>query len=223
MKYYFCIAIVFVSFFGYSQSHTKNDFTISAIGGLTSGNVTDKFDCNDCDANESRLDYKFSSGTYGLNFQYGVSDAISIGLNVSYGSYLLTRKTLQISDFDNLDSILGLVQTMELYSGSIQAYYYLYNETEYNIFIGPSLGFTAASDKFAGFDLSTKRSLKANGLNYGLKAGINYFISENIGVILNASYEASVLTGDYNEQGLQNGLKRNISGFNILTGLIIRL
>lgn len=223
MKHIFCIAAILFSIICYSQSHTKGTFSITAIGGITSGNVKDDFDCTDCDNNENILNYKFSSGTYGLNFQYGLHTKFSVGLNISYGSYLLTRKNLQIEDFENFQSILGLAQTMELYSGAIEARYYILNEKDYNIFIGPSLGFSSANDKFASFDLSAKRSLKAQGLNYGLKGGINYFLYENIGIVLHASYKGDLLSGDFNFENEQNTLKRNISGFNLLTGFIFKI
>jgi len=220
MKNIFFIPFLLLAFLCSSQSHNKSTITITAIGGLTSGKVQDNFDCLDCD---DKLNYKFSSGTYGLNFQYGVNIKFSVGLNISYGSYLLTRRNLEVTDFENFQSILGLAQTMELFTGAIEARYYVLNEKDYNIFLGPSIGFSSANDKFAGFDFSTKRSLSVQGLNYGFKGGINYFLYNNIGIVLHASYEGALLSGDSNQENEKNSLKRNISGFNILTGFILKI
>jgi len=223
MKNLLIIPILLFSFFSYSQSNTEGTITISAIGGLTSGKVQDNFDCQTCDTDINKLNYKFSSGTYGLNVQYGLNTKFSVGLNLSYGSYLLTRRNLEIQDFQNLQTILGLAQTMELFAFALEGRYYVYNDNEYNVFIGPSVGFSSATDKFVGFDLSSKRDLKASGINYGLKAGINYFLNERFGVVLHASYEGAQLSGNSNDDDTQSDLKREITGFNILTGFVLKL
>ncbi len=219
MKKLLLLAAIAVTTLGYSQSNEQGTIHISLLGGISSGNVTDKPDCDGCEDFKS----KFLSGAYALDLQYGFTENISAGISVKTGSYLLTPKELTTGDDGSLD--FGTIsQTMSKFDVGLSARYYVVNNDDFNFYAGPSLGFSSASDKFAGIDISADGGFKASGLNYGANLGINYYIWGNVGGIFQIGYEAGSLSGEIKEEGEDTiDVKRSIGGLNIMAGLAIKI
>jgi len=158
MKKVLLVAAFAVSVLGYSQSNSEGTIHINLLGGFAfGGNVTDKVE-------NLETKSKFASGTYGLNVHYGLNDKLSVGLGLTTGSYILTPKNLT-----TIDDIASTT-TMSLFNIGAQSRYYILNDDDLNIYGGVNLGFASATDKFAGFDVTTD-SFKASGLSYGINVG----------------------------------------------------
>ncbi|MBP6756728.1 MAG: outer membrane beta-barrel protein [Bacteroidia bacterium] len=214
MKKVLLVAAFAVSVLGYSQSNDEGTIHINLLGGFAfGGNVTDKATF---DGVSEEQKFKFASGTYGLNVHYGLSEKLSVGLGLTTGSYILTPKTLT-----NIDDIAATT-TMSLFNIGAQSRYYLYNEDDMNIYGGVNVGFASATDKFAGFDVTTD-SFKASGLSYGINAGINYYIWGNVGGNVQLGYEGAALSGDYKYDGGSTAVKRSVGGINFMAGLAIKI
>ena len=188
MKKVLLAAAFAVSVLGYSQSNSEGTIHINLLGGFAfGGNATDKYTFENKSYEEK---FNFASGTYGLNVHYGLNDKISVGLGLTTGAYILTPENLL-----TVESI-GATTTMSLFNIGAQSRYYILNDDDLNIYGGVNVGFASATDKFAGFDVTTD-SFKASGLSYGINAGINYYIWGNVGGNVQLGYEGAALSGDY--------------------------
>jgi hypothetical protein len=214
MKKVLLVAAFAVSLLGYSQSNSEGTIHINLLGGFAfGGNVTDKatFEGETLEAKN-----KFASGTYGLNVHYGLNDKLSVGLGLTTGSYILTPK--ELTDIEDI----AATTTMSLFNIGAQSRYYILNNDDLNIYGGVNLGFASATDKFAGFDVTTD-SFKASGLSYGINAGLNYYIWGNVGGNVQLGYEGAALSGDYKYDGGSAKVKRSIGGINFMAGLAIKI
>ena len=210
MKKVLLVAAFAVSVLGYSQSNSEGTIHINLLGGFAfGGNVTDKVENFEAKS-------KFASGTYGLNVHYGLNDKLSVGLGLTTGSYVLTPK--------NLTSIedIASTTTMSLFNIGAQSRYYILNDDDLNIYGGVNLGFASATDKFAGFDLTTD-SFKASGLSYGLNVGLNYYYWEKVGGNIQLGYDGASLSGDEKIGDTSYKVKRSIGGINFMVGLAIKI
>lgn len=210
MKKVLLVAAFAVSVLGYSQSNSEGTIHINLLGGFAfGGNVTDKVE-------NLETKSKFASGTYGLNVHYGLNDKLSVGLGLTTGSYILTPKNLT-----TIDDIASTT-TMSLFNIGAQSRYYILNDDDLNIYGGVNLGFASATDKFAGFDVTTD-SFKASGLSYGLNAGLNYYIWGNVGGNVQLGYEGASLSGDEKIDDTSYKVKRSVGGINFMAGLAIKI
>jgi long-subunit fatty acid transport protein len=210
MKKVLLVAAFAVSVLGYSQSNSEGTIHINLLGGFAfGGNVTDKVENFEAKS-------KFASGTYGLNVHYGLNDKLSVGLGLTTGSYLLTPK--------NLTSIedIAATTTMSLFNIGAQSRYYILNDDDLNIYGGVNLGFASATDKFAGFDLTTD-SFKASGLSYGLNVGLNYYYWGKVGGNIQLGYEGASLSGNEKIDDRTFKVKRSVGGINFMAGLAIKI
>jgi len=214
MKKVLLVAAFAVSLLGYSQSNSEGTIHINLLGGFAfGGNATDKY----TEDNKSYEDkYDFASGTYGLNVHYGLNDKISVGLGLTTGSYVLTPQSLLTTE-----NIFNTT-TMSLFNVSAQSRYYILNDDDLNIYGGVNVGFASATDKFAGFDLSTD-SYKASGLSYGINFGLNYYYWEKVGGNIQLGYDGASLSGDYKYDGGSYTQKRSVGGINFMAGLAIKI
>ena len=198
MKKVLLVAAFAVSLLGYSQSNSEGTIHINLLGGFAfGGNVTDKATV---DGQSLERKFNYASGTYGLNVHYGLNDKISVGLGLTTGAYILTPENLL-----TVESI-GETTTMSLF----------------NIYGGVNVGFASATDKFAGFDVTTD-SFKASGLSYGLNIGLNYYYWEKVGGNIQLGYDGAGLSGDYKSEGESYKVKRSVGGINFMAGLAIKI
>ena len=214
MKKVLLVAAFAVSVLGYSQSNDEGTIHINLLGGFAfGGNVTDKYTKENVSYEDK---YKFASGTYGLNVHYGLNEKISVGLGLSTGAYILTPENLL-----TVESI-GETTTMSLFNIGAQSRYYILNDDDLNIYGGVNVGFASATDKFAGFDVTTD-SYKASGLSYGLNVGLNYYYWDKIGGNIQLGYDGAGLSGDYKSGNSSTVVKRSVGGINFMAGLAIKI
>ena len=214
MKKVLLVAAFAVSLLGYSQSNSEGTIHINLLGGFAfGGNVTDKATV---DGQSLERKFNYASGTYGLNVHYGLNDKISVGLGLTTGAYILTPENLL-----TVESI-GATTTMSLFNIGAQSRYYILNDDDLNIYGGVNVGFASATDKFAGFDVTTD-SFKASGLSYGLNVGLNYYYWDKIGGNIQLGYDGAGLSGDYKSEGESYKVKRSVGGINFMAGLAIKI
>lgn len=204
---------VFGFAFANAQSHTKGAMQVNIMGGFLTGTATQQDDA----AGSEKFKSTASGAQFGAHFQYGIADAFSLGLGLEFGTVVLTPKN---SSFYTTEPSLNTFKVM------VSGRYYFVNKEKFNVYAGPSIGFTTAKDDTVygfggfGFDQETKYS----GLNYGVNAGGNYFFTNTVGVILNVGYEGNSLksTTTYNDGTPEDTGKATVGGVKIMAGLALK-
>lgn len=201
---------VFGFAFANAQSHTKGAMQVNIMGGFLTGTATSEDDA----AGSTEFKSTASGAQFGAHFQYGIADAFSLGLGLEFGTVVLTPK----------DYSYGVEPSLNTFKVMVTGRYYFVNKEKFNVYAGPSIGYTTAKDDtvygFGFFDQETK----LNGINYGINAGGNYFFTNTVGVIVNLGYEGNSLssTTTYSDGTPEDTGKTNLMGFKAMAGLALR-
>lgn len=204
-----------------AQSHQKGTMQVNVLGGFMTGTGTQKSDA----AGSTKYKFTATGAQFGVNFQYGIAESFSAGIGVELGTAVLTPKNLNTEDYGYgyTDPSISTVKV------NLSGRYYFVNQDKFNVYAGPSIGFTTGKDKVVAFAGDDKT--KYSGLNYGVNAGGNYFFTDVVGVILNVGYEGNSLTSkqsymDYNDNGdyvsFEDKGKSTLGGVKVMAGLALK-
>jgi len=202
---------VFGFAFANAQSHQKGTIQINVMGGFLTGSATSQDDA----AGSDKYKYTASGGQFGANFQYGIAESFSIGLGLEGGTIVLSPK----------DATYGYTTepSINTFKINFSGRYYFVNSEKFNVYGGPSIGYTTGKDNTDyGFGYSDVET-KVNGLNYGVNVGGNYFFTDLVGVIVNLGYEGNSLKSTTTETGVADETgKINMGGFKAMAGLALK-
>lgn len=184
-KVLFTAIAVFGFTFANAQSNKQGTMQVNVIGGFLTGTATSKDDA----AGSTKDKFSATGAQFGVNFQYGLAESFSAGIGLEVGTSVLTPKSIDGYDFVN--------PSLSTFKVNLSGRYYFLNEDKFNVYAGPSIGYTSGKDKTVyGFDFGTDKT-KFTGLNYGVNVGGNYFFTDVVGVILNLGYEGNSLKSKY--------------------------
>lgn len=211
---------VFAFGFANAQSNEKGTMHVNVIGGFLTGSGTSLDDA----AGSTKDKFSATGAQFGANFQYGIAESFSAGIGLEVGSAVLTPKSGTGFGFVN--------PTMSTFKVNLSGRYYFLNDDKFNVYAGPSVGYTSGKDKTAlvGFGVGTDKT-KYSGLNYGVNVGGNYFFTDIVGVILNVGYEGSSLKSklaftDYDVNGnpfpATDTAKVTLGGVKVMAGLALK-
>lgn len=213
MKKVLLTAVAVLGFaFANAQSHSKGAMQVNIMGGFLTGTATDQDDA----AGSQEFKSTASGAQFGAHFQYGIADAFSLGLGLEFGTIVLTPK-------DN--TFFTTEPTLNTFKVMVTGRYYFVNKEKFNVYAGPSVGYTTAKDDTVyGFGFGFDQETKSNGLNYGVNVGGNYFFTDVVGVILNVGYEGNSLksTTTYNDGTPEDTGKTNVGGVKVMAGLALK-
>ncbi|WP_394758746.1 hypothetical protein [Flavobacterium sp.] len=176
---------VFAFGFANAQSNEKGTMHVNVIGGFLSGNYTIQGD----EAGSIKEKATATGAQFGANFQYGIAESFSAGIGLELGTTVLAYKSFDAENYGYTNPSLSTFKV------NLSGRYYFLNEDKFNIFAGPSIGYTTGKDKTAvlGIEIGDSNKTKYSGLNYGVNVGGNYYFSDHVGVILNLGYEGNNL------------------------------
>lgn len=208
-KVVFAAIAVFGFAFANAQSHQKGTMQVNVMGGFLTGSGSSKSD----EAGSEKFKFTATGGQFGAHFQYGIAESFSIGIGLEGGTVVMTPK----------EAYAGTEPSMNTFKVMATGRYYFVNKEKFNVYGGPSIGYTTGKDDtvygFGFGDMETKFS----GLNYGINAGGNYFFTDIVGVIVNLGYEGNSLKSTTSETGLPDETgKTNVSGFKAMAGLALK-
>lgn len=213
MKKVLLTAVAVLGFaFANAQSHSKGAMQVNIMGGFLTGTATSQDDA----AGSPEFKSTASGAQFGAHFQYGIADAFSLGLGLEFGTVVLTPK-------DN-NGFFTTEPTLNTFKVMVTGRYYFVNKEKFNVYAGPSIGYTTAKDDTVyGFGFGDQET-KLNGLNYGVNVGGNYFFTDIVGVILNVGYEGNSLksTTTYNDGTPEDTGKDNLGGVKVMAGLALK-
>jgi outer membrane protein assembly factor BamA len=214
MKKLLFTAIAVLGFtFANAQSNKQGSMHVNVMGGFLAGSATDKGDW----AGAEKIKYTANGAGFGVNFQYGLAESFSAGIGVEYGTAVLSYKSGS-SDYDS--SYADPSRT--LLKVNLSGRYYFLNKDNFNVYAGPSVGFTSGKDKTVlGVDFGGEKT-KYSGLNYGINAGGNYYFTDIVGVIVNLGYEGSSLKSKQTESGVEYTGKSSLGGVKVMAGLALK-
>jgi hypothetical protein len=214
MKKVLLSAVAVLAFtFGNAQSNQKGTMHVNVMGGFLSGTSTSKSD----EAGSTKEKFTATGAQFGANFQYGLAESFSAGIGFEVGTSVLTPKSIDIyNDGYNQDL------TLSTFKVNVSGRYYILNKDKFNVYAGPSVGFTTGKDKTAyGFDFGTDKT-KFSGLNYGINAGGNYYFTDVVGVIVNLGYEGNSLKYTNTYEGGEDTGKTTLGGIKVMAGLALK-
>ncbi|MBC5836064.1 outer membrane beta-barrel protein [Flavobacterium sp. F372] len=215
MKKVLLSAVAVLAFtFGNAQSNQKGTMHVNVIGGFLSGSGTQQDD----EAGSTETKFSATGAQFGANFQYGLAESFSAGIGLEVGTSILTPKDYNFEDYGYTKDF-----TLSTFKVNLSGRYYFVNKDNFNVYAGPSVGFTSGKDKTAyGFDYGTAEKTKFSGLNYGVNAGGNYYFTDVVGVIVNLGYEGNSLKSKQTEDGTEHTGKTNIGGIKVMAGLALK-
>jgi len=206
-------AAVFAFGFANAQSNEKGTMHVNVMGGFLTGTATSKAD----EAGSTKDKFTATGAQFGANFQYGIAESFSAGIGLEVGSSILTPKNLDYSSYDYTTDY-----TLSTFKVNLSGRYYFLNADKYNVYAGPSVGYTTGKDKTVyGFDFGLDKT-KFSGLNYGVNVGGNYYFSDVVGVILNVGYEGNSLNSTLTSEGVEYKGKETIGGIKAMAGLALK-
>lgn len=143
---------------GFANAQTKG-----TSEGFSKGNVfvTGGFSFSNRTNNET--DVKTNSFEIAPQVNYFVTENISVGAKVGYGSFTTKNATVTFSD-------------QSVVTFGVQGRYYFTPASKFSLFTGLGFDYNTATN-----NLSDPKT-KVNGFELGLGLGLNYFVSENWGI-----------------------------------------
>lgn len=197
-----------------AQSHQKGTMQVNVLGGFMTGSGTQKGD----EAGSTKYKFDAAGAQFGVNFQYGIAESFSAGIGLELGTAVLTPKNLNFEDYD-----YGYTDpSISTFKVNVSGRYYFVNKDKFNVFAGPSIGFTTGKDKDLAYSYAGAEKTKYSGLNYGVNAGGNYFFTDVVGVILNVGYEGNSLKSKLTEEGVDYKGKATLGGVKVMAGLALK-
>lgn len=223
MKKLLLSAVALFAFgFANAQSNESGTMHVNVMGGFLTGPGSAKSD----EAGSTKEKFSSTGAQFAANFQYGLAESFSAGIGVEVGSAVLTPKSFDIYDYDYGYSTNYTISTLKV---NLSGRYYFLNEDKFNVFAGPSIGYTTGKDKvaFGGYAIGGDKT-KYSGLNYGINAGGNYYFTDVVGVILNVGYEGSSLKSELSGVDFYEGTpytdkgKVTLGGVKVMAGLALK-
>lgn len=214
-KLLFTAIAVFGFTFANAQSNKQGSMHINVMGGFLAGSATEKDDT----AGSPKVKYSANGAGFGVNFQYGLAESFSAGIGLEYGSAVLTYKS-------GADTSYGYTYSdpsISLFKVNLSGRYYFVNKDKFNVYAGPSVGYTSGKDKTVlGVGFGGEKT-KFSGLNYGINAGGNYYFTDIVGVIVNLGYEGNSLKSTLADPGYADITgKTTIGGVKVMAGLALK-
>jgi len=113
-----------------------------------------------------------------ISFEYGVSDKIGLGLDLTLSNYFIDKE-----DKEFLNSVKG-------FDFGLKGYYHIVSTDKYDLSVGVGLGMSKINWKFnrvvdlnSGF-ITEESEAKGNGMYWNLEVKHKFFFSENVGVFV---------------------------------------
>ncbi|RAR75751.1 outer membrane protein [Flavobacterium aciduliphilum] len=198
--------------FGFTnaQSHQKGDMQVNIMGGLLMGSATSQGDA----AGSPKEKFSATGAQFGANFQYGLAESFSAGIGLEVGTAILSPK----------DNTYNSTSTdISTFKFNVSGRYYFLNKEKFNIYAGPSIGYTSGKDTSSAVLGSISSTTKYSGLNFGVNAGCNYFFNDHVGIIVNLGYEGNGLKSTTSEAGYPDETgKSAVSGVKVMGGLALK-
>ncbi len=204
------MAVVLTATLANAQSNQKGTIHVNVMGGFLAGSATNQSDV----ANSLEKKYSASGGQFGANFQYGLTESFSAGIGLEFGTVALTPKTI---DYNNNNPFLDLDPSVSVFKIILSGRYYILNKEKFNLFAGPSVGYTSGKESVLGVVIAEDKDY--SGLNYGINAGGNYYFTDRVGIILNLGYEGNSLS--WKDSDGDSG-KASIGGIKVMAGLALK-
>jgi opacity protein-like surface antigen len=142
--------------------------------------------------------YKFSGfGPVALGYEYGLTDNIGLGLNVSYSSYGATW--IQSSAYDpfNVTEYDYKYRWSTLAIMARGAYHFDIRNDDLDLYAGLGLGFLKFGYKWTSddptFNEENQNVSLGTPLGYQIFGGLRYYLSDNVGLYAEVGYGISVL------------------------------
>ncbi len=218
MKKVVFAAIAVLGFtFAQAQSNQKGTIHINVMGGLFTGSSTQEYD-----GEEGKDKYTVTGSAFGANFQYGIAESFSIGIGLEGGTITLSPK-----DYDpNNPGDYNYEPALTTFKVNFSGRYYFVNAEKFNVYAGPSIGFTTAKNDeviTGGFGVGASQETKYSGLNYGVNVGGNYFFTDIVGVIVNVGYEGNSLKSTTSQEGINDfDGTATLGGLKVMAGLALK-
>jgi hypothetical protein len=216
MKKVLLSAVAVLAFtLGNAQSNQKGTMHVNVMGGFLSGTSTQKWDGE----GETKDKFTATGAQFGANFQYGLAESFSAGIGFEVGTSVLTPKNYNFEDYGYTTDF-----TLSTFKVNLSGRYYILNNDKYNVYAGPSIGFTTGKDKTAygvTYDFGNDK-IKYSGLNYGVNVGGNYYFTDVVGVIVNVGYEGNNLKSTQNSEGVEYTGKTTLGGVKVMAGLALK-
>lgn len=154
----------------------------------------------------------------GLRAQYGLAKFFSAGIFIRRENAIyVTSNASPNASPSSSSTTLGT----NGFGFGLEGKIYPVNKEKFALYIAPRIGFSTVKTNF--YDSNFSVFGKANGLNYGVTAGFNWWWAKFIGMSLDLGYSGSNLNGIYNDPLFQNNtytLKNG--GFYFGLGLITK-
>jgi opacity protein-like surface antigen len=211
MKKVILSAIAICAFgFANAQSNKSGTIHVNVMGGFLMGSATSQSDVAGSDKYKSTA----TGANFGAQFQYGLAEKFSAGIGLEFGTAVLTPK----------DNVYNAGSTdVSTFKVNLSGRYYFLNQDKYNVYAGPSIGYTSGKDTSSAVLGSSSISTKYSGLNYGVNVGGNYFFTDVVGIILNVGYEGNALKSTTSESGFDDETgKATLGGVKIMAGLALK-
>ena len=221
------MAVVLTASFANAQSNQQGTIHVNVMGGFLSGSATSQYDAS----GSPKKDYSATGGQFAGNFQYGLTEDISAGIGLEFGSAVLTPNDLfNFNDYGTSNNLFNDT-TISTFKIILSGRYYFLNKEKFNLFAGPSFGYTSGTASV----LNLGGDKDYSGLNYGINAGGNYYFTDHVGVIFNLGYEANSLKStesgtSYNSYDFDQVVestpdetgKTSLSGIKVMFGLALK-
>lgn len=213
MKKVLLSAVAVLAFtLGNAQSNQKGTMHVNVMGGFLSGTSTSQGD----EAGSLESKATATGAQFGANFQYGIAESFSAGIGLEVGTAVFTPKNMNSEDYD-----FGYTDpSMSTFKVNVSGRYYILNKDNFNVYAGPSIGFTTGKDKIVAYAGDSKT--KYSGLNYGINAGGNYYFTDVVGVIVNLGYEGNSLKYNQAYVGGEDTGKTTLGGVKVMAGLALK-
>jgi hypothetical protein len=151
----------------------------------------------------------------GVRVQYGLAKLFSVGL------FARRENAVYVPTTDNTGNGNGYAIGTQGFGFGIEGKVYPINKEKFALYVAPRVGFSTSKTRF--YDDYSDLTGKANGLNYGLVAGFNWYWAKFIGMSVDLGYSGASLNGKFNDASLKD-YKFNLKngGFFFGIGLITK-
>lgn len=175
----------------FGQSNNPGTIHVGLGWGLTLGGAKIDWTYTDAAGSESgSLKGIGAKSNYGLRFNYGLAESFSAGIFLRKESAVYA-----VTDPDGFDSYSLVTKGMAF---GVEAKYYVVNKDKFNYYFAPSIGYSTGK----AYDLDyAEETEKANGLNYGITTGFNWYWADFIGMSLDLGWSGGALKSSETEDG----------------------
>ena len=151
-----------------------------------------------------------------IGVEYGISNKFGLGVELGFANYFVEDST----ENDDGTTTLNLTKTVKSVDFMIFCNYHLLNSDKNDLFIGMGIGGSRVNWNFK----DSGEEYSGGGSIFKLYIKDRIFFSENFGILFNLGYTGYVYNNmeASNNNAFLEGLKWNVRGVNIGTGLALK-